>query len=175
MPKGSALVPDVSRAILNLTDGDEMKEIENKWFGKQATCEYTKSPFSDSKSLGLNSFWGLLLIAGVASSSALMISVATFLFMHRHILMTRGTSVWKRIGVMLSIFLQRDLSSHTFRNKNSGHVVEASPVSSSIGQPSPFSLSNHTGPASPFFSEQGTPVSVAVYQNPEIPTTPDQG
>ncbi|XP_021805298.1 glutamate receptor 2.8-like [Prunus avium] len=174
-PKGSALVPDVSRAILNMTDGDEMKEIDNKWFGKQATCENTKSPFSDSKSLGLNSFWGLLLIAGLASSSALMISVATFLFMHRHILMTRGTSVWKRIGVMLRIFLQRDLSSHTFRNKNSGHVVEASPVSSSIGQPSPLSLSNHTGPASPFFSEQGTPVSVAVYQNPEIPTTPDQG
>ncbi|KAH0990294.1 hypothetical protein GBA52_001777 [Prunus armeniaca] len=165
LPKGSALVPDVSRAILNMTDGEEMKEIENKWFGKQATCENTKSPFSDSKSLGLNSFWGLLLIAGVASSSALMISVATFLFMHRHILMTRGTSVWKRIGVMLRIFLQRDLSSHTFRNKNSGHAVEASPVSSSIGQPSPLSLSNPTGPASPFFSEQGTPVSVAIERN----------
>ncbi|KAJ6373288.1 hypothetical protein OIU76_027595 [Salix suchowensis] len=37
-PKGSPLVPDVSRAVLNMTEGDKMKEIENAWFGKQSRC-----------------------------------------------------------------------------------------------------------------------------------------
>ncbi|XP_020587937.1 LOW QUALITY PROTEIN: glutamate receptor 2.9-like [Phalaenopsis equestris] len=37
-PKGSSLVTDMSRAILNLTESNEMVEIERRWFGDQSTC-----------------------------------------------------------------------------------------------------------------------------------------
>ncbi|KAM2969059.1 hypothetical protein FF2_016217 [Malus domestica] len=156
-PKGSNLVPDVSKAILNLTEGDEMKEIEIIWFGKQATC--IDSQFSNkSNRLGLNSFWGLLLIAGLASSLALVVSAVSFLYVHRQTLMTRDTSAWERIRVIFRSFVQKDLTSHTFRNQNVGNAESSAAFST--GQPSPFSLSNHTGPVSPSFSELGTPVAV---------------
>ncbi|KAF2305812.1 hypothetical protein GH714_008239 [Hevea brasiliensis] len=74
-PKGSPLVPDVSRAILNVTEGDKMKEIEQEWFGKQSNCPDPSSSVSSS-SLSLQSFWGLFLIAGAASVSALLIFTA---------------------------------------------------------------------------------------------------
>jgi len=32
-PKGSPMAPDVSRAIVLLTEGNEMALIERKWFG----------------------------------------------------------------------------------------------------------------------------------------------
>ncbi|PPD87174.1 hypothetical protein GOBAR_DD15879 [Gossypium barbadense] len=75
-PKGSPLVADVSRAILNVTQGDEMQKIHNKWFNN-ATCP-DFDPTVSSNSLGLESFWGLFLIAGVASISALIIFAAMF-------------------------------------------------------------------------------------------------
>ncbi|PQM35366.1 glutamate receptor 2.8 [Prunus yedoensis var. nudiflora] len=118
-PKGSPLVPDVSRAILNVTEGDAMKEIENKWFAGDATCSDTKPTISDSNSLGLDSFWGLFLIAGVSSSLSLIIFAASFCYRHWHMFMTTGASAWKRIKVMLRIFDQKDLSSHTFRKTGS--------------------------------------------------------
>lgn len=37
-PKGSPLVPDISRAILNMVEGDKMKGIQDKWFGDQTSC-----------------------------------------------------------------------------------------------------------------------------------------
>ncbi|XP_021805273.1 glutamate receptor 2.7-like [Prunus avium] len=166
-PKGSPLVPDVSRAILNVTEGDAMKEIENKWFAGDATCSDTKPTISDSNSLGLDSFWGLFLIAGVSSSLSLIIFAASFCYRHWHMFMTTGASAWKRIKVMLRIFDQKDLSSHTFRKTgsqdrkymyNAGSIatsVEASPNNNSRRPPSPPSpesigRSNHTNPHSPF-------------------------
>ncbi|CAN6204521.1 unnamed protein product [Urochloa humidicola] len=37
-PKGSPLVPDVSRAILTVTEGDKITDIEQKWFGRDVVC-----------------------------------------------------------------------------------------------------------------------------------------
>lgn len=65
----------VSRAVLNMTEGDKMKEIENAWFGKQSRCPES-SPQVTSSSLSLKSFLGLFLIAGGASLFALVIFVA---------------------------------------------------------------------------------------------------
>jgi glutamate receptor, ionotropic, plant len=31
-------VPDISRAILNVTEGDKMVEIEKAWFRDQVAC-----------------------------------------------------------------------------------------------------------------------------------------
>ena len=34
-PMGSPLTADVSRAVLTLAEGEEMAQIEKKWFGEQ--------------------------------------------------------------------------------------------------------------------------------------------
>ncbi|KAB1222677.1 Glutamate receptor 2.8 [Morella rubra] len=48
-PKGSPLVADVSRAILNITEGDQMKEIEDAWLGIQTNCPNSDTPVSSGK------------------------------------------------------------------------------------------------------------------------------
>ncbi|KAG8374598.1 hypothetical protein BUALT_Bualt10G0012000 [Buddleja alternifolia] len=54
-PIGSPLVPDVSRAILNVTEGKKMVEIENTWFWDNTKCPDSSTILS-SNSLGLESF-----------------------------------------------------------------------------------------------------------------------
>ncbi|XP_016652610.1 PREDICTED: glutamate receptor 2.7-like, partial [Prunus mume] len=66
-PKHSPLLPDVSQAVLNVTEGEEILNIENKWFKKGDNCEDNPTQKLSNKSLGLDSFWGLFLISGVAS------------------------------------------------------------------------------------------------------------
>lgn len=107
---------DVSRAILNVTEGEKMKKIENAWFVVKANCPDSTTNVSSS-SLGLNSFWGLFVIAGIASLLALVIFVAVFLYDHRQTFMSfdSETSIWGRIRVMLGMFDQKDLSFHTFK------------------------------------------------------------
>ncbi|MCI16256.1 glutamate receptor 3.2, partial [Trifolium medium] len=73
-PKGSPLVADISRAILNVTQGDKMRTIEKAWF-KEAICLDSNTEISSNNNLGLESFWGLFLIAGIASLLALLIFV----------------------------------------------------------------------------------------------------
>ncbi|XP_004292139.1 PREDICTED: glutamate receptor 2.7-like [Fragaria vesca subsp. vesca] len=158
-PKGSPLVPDVSRSILNVTEGDEMKNIENKWFGKKATCSVTNPMFSDSSSLGVDSFWGLFLISGLSSCLALMVFATSFFLRHRRIFITiRGSSICRKVGVMLRVFDEKDITSHTFRNKNLGRVEPSASPPCSICLPSPSSQhSNHTNiQDSPFFWEERT-------------------
>ncbi|XP_010098408.2 glutamate receptor 2.7 [Morus notabilis] len=151
-PRGSPLVRDVSRAILNVTEGNKMKEIENAWFTSATACP-DSSAAASSASLGLNSFWGLFLIAGSASLSTLTIFVAMFLYKHRKI-WTRfdpEVSLWQKIRMVSKIFDEKDLSSHTFRknselqNRSPNHVIDV--VNGSPNNnfpPSPSSCSNQT-------------------------------
>ncbi|KAK7351327.1 hypothetical protein VNO77_10694 [Canavalia gladiata] len=116
-PKGSPLVADISRAILNVTQGNKMKTIENAWF-KESICNSSSAEISSKNSLGLESFWGLFLLAGIASLLALLIFAATFLYQHKDIWSSGNnptTSIWKRIGNLISIFNQRDLERHAFK------------------------------------------------------------
>ncbi|CAK7354074.1 unnamed protein product [Dovyalis caffra] len=115
-PKGSPLVADVSRAVLNFTEGDKMKEIEDAWFGKKSRCLDSDTSVS-SNSLSLKSFWGLFLITGVASFLALMIFIAIFVNEHRTVLLQPSdseASTWTRILDLFRIFIQKDLKSHAF-------------------------------------------------------------
>ena len=99
--KGSPLVSDVSRVVLNVTEGEKMKEIEKAWFGDQSNCPSSNTQVSFS-SLSLDSFWGLFLIAGIASLSALIISFSTFLYKERQqiwINFDSKNSIWKRMDL----------------------------------------------------------------------------
>ncbi|GMQ07870.1 hypothetical protein CsSME_00051874 [Camellia sinensis var. sinensis] len=57
-PKGSPLVPDVSRAILNVTEGEDMTRIQRQWFGEEANCAEQEGSKVVSDSLTLDSFKG---------------------------------------------------------------------------------------------------------------------
>ncbi|KAL6215855.1 hypothetical protein ACLB2K_015282 [Fragaria x ananassa] len=148
-PKDSPLARDISRAILNVNEGGEMQKIEDRWF-KRKECQDTTNNVS-SNSLSLESFWGLFLIAGAASSLALIIFVAMFLYEHRHIRLDSESSFWRKVLVMLRIYDQKDLSSHTF--KKSG--MEFHPNY----PPSPSSFSNHTEAHNVFADQQTIPPS----------------
>ncbi|XP_030487774.2 glutamate receptor 2.7 isoform X1 [Cannabis sativa] len=125
-PKGSPLVCDVSRAILTVTEDMTMKNIENKWFGSQTSCPDPNTQISSNR-LGLESFWGLFLIVTIASFSALIINVTTFIYEHRQVfLLSTSTidhdeievSIWRRICVVMMriLFNLKDfMSSSTFR------------------------------------------------------------
>ncbi|GLT85187.1 hypothetical protein SLE2022_033830 [Rubroshorea leprosula] len=161
-PKGSPLVADVSRAILNVTESDKMREIENKWLKKHCTVSST---LVSSNRLDLGSFWGLFLIAGVAAALALIIFVADFLYKQRDVLRGSEVSAWKRILQVLRNFDQKYPSSHTFRQNQLTEgrridyigmmgAVEASRNTNCLHC---ASNSNQTDLSSVFFGEQGRP------------------
>ncbi|XP_024176323.1 glutamate receptor 2.8 [Rosa chinensis] len=124
-PKGSPLLHDVSQAILNVTEGDVILNIENKWFNKEGSCQDNSNPGVSSNRLGLETFWGLFLIAGVASVLALIIFLASFLYEHRHVLILTdpGASTRGKFRTMLEIFNEKDFSSHTFKTTQRDRVA----------------------------------------------------
>ena len=109
------MVSDVSRAVLNVTEGDQMLKIEEEWFRKTNSCsDDDKGSSLSSNNISLDSFWGLFLIAGVTSVLALIIVLAMFLHKHRDVVMGEE-SVLTKIKTLATLFDQKDLSSHTFR------------------------------------------------------------
>ncbi|XP_044463536.1 glutamate receptor 2.2-like [Mangifera indica] len=171
-PLGSPLVADVSRAILNVTEGPKMNEIEDAWF-KKNNCPDPSSLVSSR--LGLNSFWGLFLIAGIASILTLIISMAIFLHKHREVLKESNprSSLWTRVRTLLGIFVSRDLTSHTFKEKTGiqahhslGAATSTTPSPCNRYPASPSSFSQHTDQNFAFDEEQGTPSTEHGNANP---------
>nr|POE72548.1 glutamate receptor 2.8 [Quercus suber] len=78
-PKGSHFISDVSRAILNVTEGEKMKEIAKTWLGDRSDSPSSNTQVS-SGGLSHESFWGLFLIASLL---AVVISFSMFLYKER--------------------------------------------------------------------------------------------
>ncbi|RVW26897.1 Glutamate receptor 2.8 [Vitis vinifera] len=161
-PKGSPLVADVSRKVLNVTEGAKMLQFEKAWFGQTPSCpELTSSVSSDS--IGLNRFWGLFLIAGVASFVALITCIITFLYENRDALinLNPSSSIWRKFKAMVTRFDHKDLRSHTFRKsdqlQDKRHQIHG--CSYTNFPPCPSSLLIPTPNNFAFFGEQGTPSS----------------
>ncbi|KAL1552582.1 glutamate receptor 2.7-like isoform X1 [Salvia divinorum] len=117
-PIGSPLVPDISRAILNVTEGKKMMEIEKKWFENDTKCA-DSSEFSSSNSLGIESFWGLFMIVGIAGVLALIIYVTSFLYENWHVVRPGSdaeTTLATKSLVLVQRFNNKDLTCHTFKN-----------------------------------------------------------
>ncbi|PRQ31836.1 putative periplasmic binding protein-like I [Rosa chinensis] len=192
-PKGSPLIPDVSQAILNLTEGEKIMNIEDEWMKKENNCKDPSTEKFYSNSLGLESFWGLFLIAGVASVFALLIFATSFLHKHKQVLMSSDSraSKWKRIRTIFKIFNEKELSSHTLKSSRHeariagapDHEVNASPNNN--WPESPFSYTNQTDATSVFYGEQETPshgqaspeivptFELAAFTNQEMHATPE--
>lgn len=67
--KGSKLTVDVSTAIVGLEENGELQRIHDKWFGS-SQCDFTDS--TESNHLGLASFWGIFLVTGLVSLTAVV-------------------------------------------------------------------------------------------------------
>ncbi|GLT44477.1 hypothetical protein SLA2020_183710 [Shorea laevis] len=118
-PRGSPLVADVNRAILNVAESDKLREIENTWFQTQTSCT-NSTPSVSSNSLSLESFLGLFLVAGTAAIFTLIIFVAEFLYKQKDVWLDSEASVRNKILKLSRIFNAKDLSSHTFRQSYEG-------------------------------------------------------
>uniref|UniRef100_A0A2N9EYJ8 Glutamate receptor n=1 Tax=Fagus sylvatica TaxID=28930 RepID=A0A2N9EYJ8_FAGSY len=136
-PIGSPLVSDVSRAVLNVTEGEKMKEIEKAWLGDRTRCPNSNTQAS-SGSLTLDCFWGLFLIAGIASLLALMISVSMFLYKERGQIL-----IWAPQEESYSDSVPSIGASHASTNTNC--------------PPSPSSCSVHMEPHFTFLGDSRTP------------------
>ncbi|KAK6140932.1 hypothetical protein DH2020_025325 [Rehmannia glutinosa] len=115
-PLGSPLAPDVSRAILNVTEDPKMVRIDSQWLGDMTRCPDpdTLYPF---KSLGLASFLGLFLIVGIAGIVAFIIYVIRFLHENWSVIERPDPefTMWSKIAELLQKFDNKDLRSHTFK------------------------------------------------------------
>ncbi|RWR75382.1 glutamate receptor 2.8-like protein [Cinnamomum micranthum f. kanehirae] len=114
-PKGSPLVPELSREILYVTEHGIMDINQAQWVGQQTTCG-DKPTTAESNSLTLDSFWGLFLITGATSCLALFNYLLSFLYAHRHVLFTRNSDIpfHKRLIAIIRHLDERDLSHHSF-------------------------------------------------------------
>ncbi|KAL5569999.1 hypothetical protein UlMin_026574 [Ulmus minor] len=163
-----------------------MKKIENKWFGTQTNCTEPSTQVS-SNSLGLESFWGLFLIAGLSSLFALPIHAAIFFHGQRHIISSSDSdqaTIWSRIRLIFRIHDQKDFSAHIFKeniaengqggNDNVRDLVEAIVNTSNL--PSPSTYSNHTDhsdiASSPEYGNLNETSAVELsFRNQDIPNT----
>ncbi|XP_064938921.1 glutamate receptor 2.1-like [Musa acuminata AAA Group] len=118
-PKGSPVVPDISRGILNVTEGDSMIQIEKKWFGGRDSC-LKQGDIVGSGSLGFNSFWGLFLLSGAVSTCALVIFLASFVCKNWHEMrdIDRDKSISQRLISWVRYYNKKDYSANTFRKDN---------------------------------------------------------
>lgn len=147
-------MPDVSRAVLNVTEGDIMTGIEKKWFGDQLACPSQSDSFG-SASLDFQSFGGLFLITGVVSLLALLICCAIFLYKNWKEATTSESSLWRKIVALVKYYDSKDHTSPTFKKKdgvipNNGELNQSRHSQSAIimpsfdGSQSPISISNYS-------------------------------
>ncbi|KAJ4801829.1 glutamate receptor 2.2 [Rhynchospora pubera] len=79
-PRGSPLVPDVSRGILNVMERANMTKFDKILYGSGTFVD--KEDTSNSSSITFHSFIGLFLLTGVSSIIALIIHMLFALFRH---------------------------------------------------------------------------------------------
>uniref|UniRef100_A0ACD5ZHJ6 Uncharacterized protein n=1 Tax=Avena sativa TaxID=4498 RepID=A0ACD5ZHJ6_AVESA len=124
-PRGSPMVPDVSRGIMRLAERDEMALIEKKWFGEPGTCR--TAPAVGSSDLSFQSFGGLFLITGVVSTLMLLLYLVIFTYRERDKLRAAeaeadaagsGSVSVRRMKAWLQHYDKRDLKSPTFKAWN---------------------------------------------------------
>ncbi|KAG5538081.1 hypothetical protein RHGRI_025239 [Rhododendron griersonianum] len=117
-PKGSSLAPDVSRAVLNVTEKNVMTKIEEEWLDEGATCAEQDGARVTSDSLTLDSFKGLFIVAAVASFSALILFLSIFLYENWDTFASNDLSIREKLIAMAKTFdEEKDNSSDASKRK----------------------------------------------------------
>ncbi|XP_057955060.1 glutamate receptor 2.1-like [Malania oleifera] len=133
--KGSPLLPDISKAILNLSEIGKLKEMENSLMGSQ-TCVEEEEWEDQHPSLSPNSFWVLFIITGGTSTLALLVYVF-------HGKKTQNNSlhghrrIWETAAAMLLTHREngRKLFSRKVSDAENHGGLAQGPVDSGPGQP----------------------------------------
>jgi glutamate receptor, ionotropic, plant len=88
--KGNPLLGDISRAMLNVTGGDAMIQLEKKWIGYQNDCQNV-GPVTGSGSLTFANFKGLFILTGAASTSSVLMALIIYIYKKKQ----RSTKIMK--------------------------------------------------------------------------------
>ncbi|KAF3664566.1 putative U-box domain-containing protein 51-like [Capsicum annuum] len=139
-PKGSPLVPDFSRAVLKVMEGEFMNNIIQKWFGNETDCPQKEGMAITSDSLTLDSFMGLFLIAGVSACSALLLFFLIFLYQNREIL-ARDNSIGQKLSAIAKAFDKEKVTS-TSKSENPDANESRTDTLSAASEASPEILPN---------------------------------
>ncbi|CAL9761895.1 unnamed protein product [Musa acuminata subsp. burmannicoides] len=167
-PKGSPLASDLSRAILNITEGEEMTEIERRWFGDQTSCPNQGSTLSsDTDRLDFKSFWGLFLITGAVSMLCCIVFLSRSVYRNRRTFkdIAAEKSFSRRLISIARLFNARDSSSHGTRRRTEPKQVgpatrDASPSASPYSNDADdqTTISDHTFDGGSPLPEIGSPI-----------------
>lgn len=117
-PKGSPLVADVSRAVIELTENGKILEMEQNWLS-EATCARQENSMN-SIAISLQSFKGLFAITGGVTSVCLLIFIASYLYRHRDFhrrISNSRITIWSKVVAICRHFDQRSLSSEQPQDK----------------------------------------------------------
>nr|GMD14219.1 glutamate receptor 1.2-like [Ipomoea batatas] len=73
--KGSALVPEISEAIVRLRVEGKLKELEDKWFKNQSSLLPLANAGTQLNTLSLDNFRGLFLVSGTSKAVAFIVFI----------------------------------------------------------------------------------------------------
>lgn len=146
-------MPEVSRAILNITEGNKLRDIESKRLEKKSNCKAEADAINSSR-LSFRSFAGLFLITGAVSILCLLIFLASFVYKNWGELKSAASrgSIWDKMVAWGKYFDQKDLSSQAFRGENGSKKgcdnescrAAAETPALTDGSQSPLSISVHS-------------------------------
>lgn len=116
-PKGSPLVPEISRAIAKLRQEGKLMEIEEAWFRNNTRSssnimrqqDYYSSTIPSPNTLNLDSFRGLFLVSGLSSALALLIFLICNLRPHVKDYILRNLFLGKLLFMLRHIYIEEIL------------------------------------------------------------------
>ncbi|KAL2253625.1 UNVERIFIED_CONTAM: Glutamate receptor 2.8 [Sesamum indicum] len=110
--KGSPLVADVSRTIIELIDDGRISEIKAHWM-KDSACNEDELGLSTAswKNIDLHSFKILFGITGAITTTCLVVFLVTYLYKNRDFIQrisSSSTTIWSKVRALCKHFDQRD-------------------------------------------------------------------
>ncbi|XP_073147283.1 glutamate receptor 2.8-like [Henckelia pumila] len=110
-PKGSPLVADVSRTLIELMDSGRIFEIEGQWNMKSSAYSNELDPTSGLTTISLASFKVLFTITGSITTTCLAIFVMKYVYNNIDYFKSIWSSyptVWSKVAAICKKFDQRD-------------------------------------------------------------------
>lgn len=117
-PRGSPLVADVSRQIINLTDNHKISDIHGHWIKDSDPKTCTEDDTASWSDIKLRSFKILFGITGGITATCLVVFLLSYLYNNRDFIRrisNSGISTWSKIRALCQHFDQRDPRSFRYK------------------------------------------------------------
>ncbi|CAA0816140.1 Glutamate receptor 2.2 [Striga hermonthica] len=126
-PKGSPLVPDISRAVIKLIESGRIPDIERKWtVNNNKECNEQDVDETVSIGIPLQSFKLLFLISMGTTMTCLLAFVVSYLYKNGDFLKSvlgSDATIRSKLGAVLMHFDQRDLKAFKEEGDDGGESV----------------------------------------------------